>query len=127
MISNYKLSDFVRYIGYTEDVSLYLKASDIFLLLSQKEGFGIGLLEAMASGLLCISTPTEGPSEIIEHNVSGVLVDDDLSKIKERVLDIVENYNDKTYIKEGARSRILSQYDWQKVKSKIKEIFMEKC
>ena len=126
-VKTYKLDPFVRYIGYTENVAFYLKASDIFLLLSRREGFGIGLLEAMACELLCICTKTEGPSEIIEDNINGVLVDNDLDDVRKNVLDIIRNFDHKTHMKQSARFRVVDKYDWQKVRGELKDVFLGKC
>ena len=65
----------IRFLGYVEDVCPVLQASDIFVLPSDEEGFGIALVEAMACKLVCVSTKTVGPSEIIAHGQNGFLTD----------------------------------------------------
>jgi glycosyltransferase involved in cell wall biosynthesis len=52
-IEKEKLEDRVRLLGFipSDEIPYYLKASDIFLYPSLKEGFGIVVLEAMAAGL----------------------------------------------------------------------------
>ncbi|WP_297573721.1 glycosyltransferase family 4 protein [uncultured Deefgea sp.] len=52
---------------------LYAEA-DLFVLPSFDEGIPVVLMEAMASGLPCISTRVAGIPELIEHNVNGYLV-----------------------------------------------------
>lgn len=42
---------------------------------SYEETFGLVLLEAMASGCICISTLAGGPMEILEYGNSGILVE----------------------------------------------------
>src|SRR5205085_10310804 len=65
----------IKLLGYVEDVSAVLQASDIFVLPSDNEGFGIALTEAMATKLVCIATRTAGPDDIIEDGKNGLLVD----------------------------------------------------
>jgi len=65
----------IRFLGYVEDVCPVLRASDIYVLPSDEEGFGLALAEAMACELVCVATKTIGPSEIIEDGVNGFLTD----------------------------------------------------
>lgn len=76
MVLALKLSDQVQFLGAlnSEAVrSLYLDA-DIFVLPSFAEGIPVVLMEAMASGLPCISSQITGIPELIEHGQSGLLV-----------------------------------------------------
>lgn len=65
----------IRFLGHVEDVRAVLRASDIYVLPSNEEGFGIALVEAMACELVCVATKTIGPSEIIQDGLNGVLID----------------------------------------------------
>jgi glycosyltransferase involved in cell wall biosynthesis len=64
----------IRFLGHVEDVCAILRASDIYVLPSDEEGFGIALAEAMACELVCVATKTIGPSEIIEDGINGFLI-----------------------------------------------------
>ncbi len=65
----------IKMLGQVEDVRPLLQASDIFILPSDSEGFSIGLIEAMATGLVCVSTMVGGSREIISDGETGFLVD----------------------------------------------------
>lgn len=56
LVEKYKLRHKVIFIGWAEDVVSCLKSSDIFLLTSEYEGYGMALLEAGASGVPIVST-----------------------------------------------------------------------
>lgn len=45
----------------------------IFMLCSTREGMPKALIEAMASGLICVTTPTDGASELIEDGKTGYM------------------------------------------------------
>ncbi len=68
------LDDVLSFSGWVSDKQAFFNSIDIFCLPSQHEPFGIVLLEAMAQGLPVISTASEGPSEIIDNGVNGLLV-----------------------------------------------------
>lgn len=62
------LKDQTILTGAQKDISRFLQAFDYFLFPSKKEGFGIALLEAQASGLKCLTSSGVVPNEI---NVTG--------------------------------------------------------
>ena len=68
------LTDRVRFAGQRLDVERILKAADIFILASQWEGMPMSAQEAMASGLPVIASRTEGIIDVIEDNITGLLV-----------------------------------------------------
>ncbi len=64
----------VKLLGFQQDSSNLLKSADIYILASDREGFGIALVEAMSTGLLCIATNCQGPAEILIDGENGILV-----------------------------------------------------
>ena len=67
------VEDRVTFLGNVEDVPAFLAGLDIFVLPSRYEGFGISLIEAMATGLPCIASRLDGPEEILEDSRYGML------------------------------------------------------
>lgn len=74
LISKYKLNKQIFLLGYKDNASSLLKAFDIFILPSIKEGLPYALLEAGMAKLPTISTDTGGIPEIIDDMESGILV-----------------------------------------------------
>jgi len=64
----------VKLVGFQEDASKLLKAGDVYVLASDREGFGIALIEAMSTGLVCVATNCQGPAEIVVNGENGILV-----------------------------------------------------
>lgn len=64
----------VRLVGFQEDVASLLHALDIFVFASRAEGFGLVLLEAMDAGRSVVASRIAPLSEIVEDEVTGLLV-----------------------------------------------------
>ncbi len=101
----------IRFLGYVEDVCPVLRASDIYVLPSDEEGFALGLAEAMACELVCVATKTVGPSEIIEDGVNGFLTDvtyDGVLKGLDRALRL--GIEERRVMGHRARQRIVENF-----------------
>ena len=59
----------------TTHVERYFAAADLFLFPTPYDAFGMVVAEAMASGLPVVTSRQAGASELIDHGVSGFLVD----------------------------------------------------
>lgn len=73
LVRDLGLEDDVLFLGKQENVSELLSISDLKLLLSEKESFGLVLLEAMACGVPCIGTNVGGIPEVIDHGETGYI------------------------------------------------------
>jgi N-acetyl-alpha-D-glucosaminyl L-malate synthase BshA len=63
----------VRFLGRLDSVAELLHATDLFLLPSQLESFGLAALEAMACGVPVVASRVGGIPEFIEDDVHGIL------------------------------------------------------
>ncbi len=69
------IADRVTFYGDQKDVIPYYLNAAIMALTSRWEGFGLVVTEAFEAGVPVVSFRTEGPSEIINDRVNGILVD----------------------------------------------------
>lgn len=67
------LSDYVKFFGKTNEVRRLLCMSDLFLLTSESESFGLVALEAMAARVPVLSTNAGGIPEVNVHGLTGYL------------------------------------------------------
>ena len=73
------LADAVEFLGEQDELLPLLSASDVFLLPSAQESFGLAALEAMACDVPVVASRVGGLPELVEHGVNGFLhVPDDL-------------------------------------------------
>ena len=73
-ISPFIVSDYVEWVGFSNDVLKYYNMADIMVFPSYREGLPKSLLEAMSVGLPIITTNSPGCKECVENNVNGFLV-----------------------------------------------------
>jgi len=63
----------VRFLGRLDRVANLLQSTDLFLLPSQTESFGLAALEAMACGAPVVATRAGGLPEVVDDGVDGIL------------------------------------------------------
>ena len=70
-------SEQIIFTGFVKNISEHMFNSSIFILPSRFEGLPMVLLEAMSQGTSCIAYDcVTGPSDIIQHNRNGLLIED---------------------------------------------------
>ena len=74
LVAEKNLQEHVIFTGKRDDLPELLAISDVMFHLSEKEAFGLVLLEALACGVPCIATDIGGIPEVIEEGVNGYLV-----------------------------------------------------
>lgn len=72
-LEQYGLSGRVTVLGAREDIPELLKCCEFMVLPSFFEGFPNAVIEAMASGLFVVATPTGGTPELVDNRVNGLL------------------------------------------------------
>jgi glycosyltransferase involved in cell wall biosynthesis len=75
LLAELGIGDRARLAGYRSDVTAFLKSLDVYVQPSIQESFGISVLEAMAARLPVVASRTGGIPEIVEDEVTGLLVE----------------------------------------------------
>jgi glycosyltransferase involved in cell wall biosynthesis len=99
--------------GHQAYVAPYIAASDMFLLPSDYETFGIAAFEAASYGLPVIGTPINGIEELIGANESGALVRPDARSIAAALRELATHPDERARRGAHARSRAL-EYSWER-------------
>ena len=78
LVSQYHLENDVIFMDYQPEPFPFVKQALFTVLSSNYEGFPMSIIESLACGtpLVSVDCPS-GPSEIIEHNVNGLLIEKD--------------------------------------------------
>jgi L-malate glycosyltransferase len=77
----------VRFVGFQADTRGYVAACDVILSTAESEPLGLSVLEALAMGRPVIAFATGGIPEIVENDVTGMLVTEATVAALARVLD----------------------------------------
>ncbi len=88
-----KVSEQVTFFPPTKDIANKYKEASIYVMSSRYEGFGMVLTEAMTYGVPCVSFDCPyGPSDIIENNVNGILVENNnIEALANGILFLINN------------------------------------
>ena len=96
----------INYIGFVERQVMpkYYGANDIFLFPGRYDGWGMVINEAMANGLIVVSTPFIGAVEdVIIDKENGLIINGNLKSIKPKLEWILANKNKLPTISENAK------------------------
>jgi N-acetyl-alpha-D-glucosaminyl L-malate synthase BshA len=105
------LHGLVHSVGAQENVIALLSASDLFLLPSAQESFGLAALEAMACEVPVVASDVGGLPEVIEHGVSGFLHEPQaLDAMAASAVDILTDAPRHAEVARAARQRVLTRF-----------------
>ncbi|MEH7482014.1 N-acetyl-alpha-D-glucosaminyl L-malate synthase BshA [Neobacillus drentensis] len=94
LVREFGLEDQVIFLGKQESLEELYSISDLMLLLSEKESFGLVALEAMACGVPCVGTNVGGVPEVINHGMNGFICEvGDIDDISNKSLAILVDQN----------------------------------
>lgn len=109
------IADKVIFLGNSNEIDKILCFSDLFLLPSETESFGLAALEAMISSVPVISSNTGGIPEVNIHGVSGYLSNvGDIKDMSSNALKILSDEETLQQFKQAARQRAL-EFDIHKI------------
>jgi N-acetyl-alpha-D-glucosaminyl L-malate synthase BshA len=110
------ISHLIHAVGAQEEVQPLLSVSDVFLLPSKEESFGLAALEAMACGVPVVGARVGGVPEVIEHGVSGFLHDADaVDEMAASALLLLKDPALHAVMADAARRRVLDQFSADRI------------
>jgi L-malate glycosyltransferase len=116
----------VEFLGEQEQVQPLLSASDLFLLPSSSESFGLAGLEAMACEVPVVAARVGGIPEVIEDGVSGFLFDlDDRDGMAEMGVRLLSDQGLHDRVAAAARHRVTDQFCDSKIVPRYEAYYRE--
>jgi len=114
----------VMFLGYRKDIPHVLHNSDIFILTSTHEPFGIVILEAMACGCPVVSTRSSGPASIVEDGVDGMLSEvGDVQGLTNHIIRLLKDEAFAHKLTRNAKQKITDGYNLELFSSRVESIY----
>lgn len=126
IISRYKYSKNIIFMGFREDINSILYATDIFCLPSYREGMPRTIIEAMAMECAVIATDIRGCREEVADGETGFLIKPkSASEIKNRLEILIKDKKLLGSMKAEGRRRAEKYFDEKKIVNKQIDIINE--
>lgn len=104
----------VRFLGLRRDIPRILKALDLLVISSTREGLPIVLLEAMKAGLPVIATRAGGIPDVIDDGRTGILVDSDPATLARAIVRLLFDGALRERLGKAAEESVVQHFDVRK-------------
>ncbi|MED3643563.1 N-acetyl-alpha-D-glucosaminyl L-malate synthase BshA [Caldifermentibacillus hisashii] len=126
MVDERHLTKQVLFLGKQENLEELYAISDLLLLLSEKESFGLVALEAMACGVPCVGTNTRGIPEVIENGRTGYICEvGDIDMISSMSLKILQDDELHGQFSKAGIKRARTQFSSGKILNQYEDIYYQ--
>lgn len=116
--------DKLVFMGRQNDIPLLLKGLDVFVLSSLYEGIPLVLLEAMYMGLPVISTDVGGVSEVVEHDVNGILVPSgSVEMLVTAIFRMIEDQSGRELFVGNGKETVLKRHTFQRYVEQMSSLY----
>jgi N-acetyl-alpha-D-glucosaminyl L-malate synthase BshA len=114
----------VRFLGKQDAILEILAASDLFLLPSQSESFGLSALEAMSCGVPVISSSIGGLPEVIIHSKTGYISElGDVDRMARYAIELLTNEKKYESFSSASRERAVTEFDSKKIVPMYEQLY----
>jgi len=127
-IHKLKLNGVVELLGAKsqQEVQKYLAESDIFIMPSRKESFGITCIEAMAMQVAVIASDAEGLPEVVDHQETGLLFSsENINELVDAIILMIQNKQIRLEMGIKGRERVLNNFTRERVTNGLIEYFSQ--
>ena len=127
LVKHYNLEDYVSFAGFVtgEDKDLLLQGSDIFLLPSFSENFGIVVAEAMIAGLPVITTPGVQIAPEIAKAEAGIIVKGETIELQNAISLLLSNPKLRNKLGNNGKKFASICYSWNTIGQQLIKIYEE--
>jgi N-acetyl-alpha-D-glucosaminyl L-malate synthase BshA len=110
------IAEHVVFLGKQDNVYLLLSSSDVFIMPSNLESFGLAALEAMVCGIPCITSNAGGLVELVKDGISGYTANvGDVDDMAEKTLKLLKDPKLLAQLSESSRHYALENFHEEKI------------
>ena len=121
-IQNDRIQDKIIFTGFTREAQKLMQICDCLVLATDRETFGLVLIEAMASGVAVIGSDSGGPLEIIDNEESGLLFKTNDSTDLAEKIKMMMNKELKEKLSHAGKIKVDKMFESKKQFEKLYEI-----
>lgn len=126
IVAQNNLEQDVEFLGWITDKEAFFSSIDVFCVPSRSESFGIVLLEAFMYKRVVIASNIEGPKEIINNGVDGILFEsENPQQLALEIKRLLQNPEKAATITINAYQKLLDKFDIKLVGKKLRLILDE--
>jgi N-acetyl-alpha-D-glucosaminyl L-malate synthase BshA len=112
LVRELQIQEHVRFLGKQQELVPILSASDLMLMPSQSESFGLSALEAMACEVPVISSSVGGLPELQIHGETGYIAEiGDIGRMSRYAVELLSNEPKHALFRAACRKRAVEQFD----------------
>jgi len=121
LTSDFQLEDSVSFIGFVDgrEKDELLQGSELFVLPSFSENFGIAVAESLAAGTPVVITPEVQIAEYVAAYQAGVIVEGEKSSIVNAIIDCIENRQMMSQFRENGLKLVQEVFNWRIISSSL--------
>jgi glycosyltransferase involved in cell wall biosynthesis len=117
-------ADAVRWLGFRDDIPQLLALSDLMVLPSRNEPFGIVIVEAMIAAKPVVVCDSGGPPEIVVHGETGLVVPTwEVGPLADAVCTLLDDPALARRMGEAGRERAVRHFDVREAVRQIEDIY----
>jgi N-acetyl-alpha-D-glucosaminyl L-malate synthase BshA len=120
------MQEHVRFLGKQTELVPILSSSDLMLMPSQSESFGLAALEAMACGVPVISSSVGGLPELQVHGQTGYIAEiGDIGRMARYTVELLTNDTKMTLFRNACRTRAVEHFDVKRIVTEYESYYTE--
>jgi glycosyltransferase involved in cell wall biosynthesis len=116
------VGDHVTFHGFVKhtDISPYYRNTDLVVLPSRRESFGLVLAEAMASSRPVVASNVGAIPEVVEDSITGMLIPpDDPKACADAIISLLDDPDRMREMGRKGQERVRASFTWEKVAERV--------